>query len=326
MYLPETGQIEQTRQLYHVGRIDIELTQEQFEHVLGHVVGNLEAHGRTEAAAREFAFEGLQQIFVAVLLDVEIRITGDSERVMLDDLHSGEQNVEVRSDQLFEREEEGNLVRPVDLVDSDIPVDIVGDFHPREMLARGVQVLHGDSKIQAQPADVRERMGGVHGERGEDGEDLLGEISGQPYLLGLVQIRPTDDRDAFGGKGGKHCLEKDLGLATCEFLCARRDQCELRPRRQPVGRPYRQPCFCAAFEAGDTNHVELVEIGREDRQELRSFEKRDRLVLGEGEYARIEIEPAQFAVEVSVGREPIRTQGAMFGRGGWCCGCCGASH
>lgn len=151
-------------------------------------------------------------------------------------------------------------------------------------------------------------MGGVHGERGEDGEDLLGEISGQPYLLGLVQIRPTDDRDAFGGKGGKHCLEKDLGLATCEFLCARRDQCELRPRRQPVGRPYRQPCFCAAFEAGDTNHVELVEIGREDRQELRSFEKRDRLVLGEGEYARIEIEPAQFAVEVSVGREPIRTQ------------------
>ncbi len=43
--LPEAGQVEETGNLDHVGRIDVEFTQKQFEHVLGHVVGNFEANG-----------------------------------------------------------------------------------------------------------------------------------------------------------------------------------------------------------------------------------------------------------------------------------------
>ncbi len=41
--LPQARQIEQSGDLNDVARIDIEFAKQQFEHVLGHVVGDLEA-------------------------------------------------------------------------------------------------------------------------------------------------------------------------------------------------------------------------------------------------------------------------------------------
>src|SRR5690606_8460594 len=50
-------------------------------------------------------------------------------------------------------------------------------------------------------------------------------------------------------------------------------------------------------------HEELVEVGREDRQEPHALQQRDRGVLGELEHALVEGEPGQLAVE-----EPVRRQ------------------
>ena len=78
---------------------------QQLEHALGHVVGDFQADGGTEAAPRQFTFKRLQQIFVAVLFDLEVRVAGDAERVMLDDLQTGEQHRQERRDQFLHREE-----------------------------------------------------------------------------------------------------------------------------------------------------------------------------------------------------------------------------
>ena len=54
------------------------------------------------------------------------------------------------------------------------------------------------------------------------------------------------------------------------------------------------------FQPGDPHHVELVEIGREDRQELGALEQRDTLgVLREIQHAVVECEPAQFTVGIA---------------------------
>lgn len=42
--LEQRGQVEQSGYLDDVGRIDVEFPQQQLEHVLAHVVGDLETH------------------------------------------------------------------------------------------------------------------------------------------------------------------------------------------------------------------------------------------------------------------------------------------
>ena len=90
--LPQRRQVEQSGYLDDVAGVDVELAQQQLEHVLGHVVGDLEPHRRTEPPSRQFAFERLQQILVAVLFDLEVGVAGDPEGVVLHDLEAGEQH------------------------------------------------------------------------------------------------------------------------------------------------------------------------------------------------------------------------------------------
>ena len=56
----------------------------------------------------------------------------------------------------------------------------------------------------------------------------------------------------------------------------------------------------AALQPGDPDHVELVEVGGEDRQELGPLQQRLAGVLGEREHAGVEVEPGQLAVEEAV--------------------------
>ena len=55
---------------------------------------------------------------------------------------------------------------------------------------------------------------------------------------------------------------------------------QLFARRQSVGGADRQTHLVAPFEPGHPDHVKLVEIGGEDRQELGAFQQRQRGVGG----------------------------------------------
>ena len=65
---------------------------------------------------------------------------------------------------------------------------------------------------------------------------------------------------------------------------------------------YGQAGVDAALEAGDADHEELVEVGREDREEPDAFEQRDLGIRGEVEDAFIEGQPAEFAIEEAICR------------------------
>lgn len=59
----------------------------------------------------------------------------------------------------------------------------------------------------------------------------------------------------------------------------------------------------AALEAGHADHEELVEVARENREEVSPFEEWGGRVLGEFEDALVEGEPAAFAVEEAAAGE-----------------------
>ena len=110
--LPQRRQVQQPGHLDDVTGVHVELAQQQLQHVLGHVVGDLEPHRGTESPAGQLPFERLQQVFVAVLFDLEIRVAGDAERVVLDDLQAGEQHRQERRDQFLHRQEPHDRASP----------------------------------------------------------------------------------------------------------------------------------------------------------------------------------------------------------------------
>jgi len=53
------------------------------------------------------AFQGLQQILVAVVIDLELGIAGHPEQLVFEDLHAGEELTQVGGDELLHRQEAG---------------------------------------------------------------------------------------------------------------------------------------------------------------------------------------------------------------------------
>ena len=72
-----------------------------------HVLLDLEAHRRAEAAPGELALQGGEQVLGVVLLDLEVLVAGDPEGEVLADLHAREELVEVRGDDVLEGHEPG---------------------------------------------------------------------------------------------------------------------------------------------------------------------------------------------------------------------------
>ncbi len=81
------------------------------------------------------------------------------------------------------------------------------------------------------------------------------------------------------------------------------DPAQLLARGQTVRGAHRQTHLVAPLQPGDANHVELVEVGGEDGQKLRPLQQRQRGVGGQRQYARVEVQPAQFPVQVAVLRK-----------------------
>src|SRR5690606_22556086 len=69
------------------------------------------------------------------------------------------------------------------------------------------------------------------------------------------------------------------------------------------------------FQPGHANHVELVQIGREDGEELGAFQQWLGFVLGQRQHPRVEVLPREFPVEVTVGRKRV-LGGVDVGGGG----------
>ena len=65
---------------------------------------DLEAHDLAEAPAAQLGLDGPQQV-VGLVGDLEVRVAGDAEEAVVDDLHAREQRVEVGRDDLLQRDE-----------------------------------------------------------------------------------------------------------------------------------------------------------------------------------------------------------------------------
>ncbi len=178
-----------------------------------------------------------------------------------------------------------------------------------EVLLARLGVDEDDGEVEREPGDVGERVRGVDRQRGEDGEDLVGEQPAQLRALVLGQLVPAEDVDALLLEGRLDLVSVDLGLHVEQLVGDERDLLEdlarLEARRGAHGDARGDP----SLEPGDADHEELVEVRGEDREVAAPLEEGDRLVGGELEHPLVELQPRDLAVEEAVGRHPVLLDG-----------------
>src|SRR6185369_10382548 len=185
-------------------------------------------------------------------------------------------------------------------------------FDPGEVALAGLGVAQPDRDRQAEGRDVRERMAGVDGERGQDGIDLVDE----PLPEGRVVLGDrvvADDLDAGVGEGLAD-VDPDRAVLGDELADPDAGGRDLLRRGAPVGRRRGRARRALLAAAGDPDLKELVEVVGEDRQEADALDERVAFIAGLEQDASVELEPGQLAVDVGVSGRGVLTAGAAATR------------
>jgi hypothetical protein len=89
-YLHQAHQVDRAVDAVEVGRLEVELGEQEFGHRRRAVVGNFEAHGVAEMALRQFALQLGAQVGDFFFVDEEVGVAGGAELVAAEHGHAGE--------------------------------------------------------------------------------------------------------------------------------------------------------------------------------------------------------------------------------------------
>ncbi len=233
--------------------------------------------------------------------------------MVLNDLHAGEELPEVCGDELLDGQEPGAARTTVlggshhaaatGRDDGDEPGHIVGNLDPGEQFRAALGIPYDDGEVQGEAGHIGERVCRVDGQGSEDGEDLVAEVRPKPSPLDGVEVDPADELDLLIGEGRPDLAGEAAGVAGDEDGGPLGDELELLPGRQSRLALDRKAGLEPAFEASHPDHVELVEVAGEDREKLGALQERRVGILGEGQHPGVEVQPGQFAVQISVVRQ-----------------------
>ena len=88
--LPQVGQVEQPVDVEDLARLDLERLHQLVAPGGVHPPPDLDAHDLAEAPAPQLVLDGLEQV-VGLVGDGEVRVAGDPEHVVVEDLHAREE-------------------------------------------------------------------------------------------------------------------------------------------------------------------------------------------------------------------------------------------
>ena len=211
----------------------------------------------------------------------------------LEDVHAGEEALEVLADDVLQRHE------PL-VAERHEPVEDRRHLDPGEVLLVGLRVPDRHGEVERQAGDVGEGVRRVDRERGEDGEDPVLEQLLAELLLVPVEVAPAHQLDAGVGQRRDEDLGEQPRVPLAEVARLGPDRLEDLARHHPGGGLHGEPGGDPALETGHPDHEELVEVAGEDRREPDPLEQRQLRVLGELEHPLVEPQPGQLPVEEPV--------------------------
>ena len=250
----------------------VELTDEQLADLVGRVGLDLEADRLAEPAPTQLHLDRREQVVGLLLLEGQVGVAGDAEGDRLQDVHAGEQVVEVGGDDLLERDE------ALAVGHDDEPGQHRRHLHPREPPVAGHRVPEHDGQVQRQVGDVGEGVAGIDRERREHREDAVLELLDEVLVVVVVELAPAGEHDADLGERRHDLLEEHLLEPDREPGDPGEDLVELLARGATVRRDARHAGDQLVHEPGHPHLEELVEVLAEDGAELRPLQERQGLV------------------------------------------------
>jgi hypothetical protein len=308
--LPQVGEVEQPLDDVDLARLDLEGTGQFGAQLRAHLAVDLEAHDLAEAPAAQLGLDRAQQV-VGLVGDVEVGVAGDAEEAVVDDLHAWEERVEVGRDELLERDERD--VAAIVVRGHEAREHLLGHLHAREGRHLRLRVAHEHREREREIGDVGERAPEPDRQRGEHGEDLAPEALVEHLALVAGHVGDGDDGDPVLGQRGADLALRAARLALAQLIDAHPQLVDDLRRRAPVWPRVAQAGVDLVVQARDADGEELVEVGREDRQELQALEQRNVVLLGQLEHARVELDPRELAVEVEPRIVEIARRGVGLG-------------
>ena len=275
---------------------------------LRHVRVDAEMDRDPAPAALQRRFIGADEV-LGLFLELHVGVADQAERALAGDAEAGEQPVKEQAHQIVEHHEADRLADRARQPDE--PLDLAGQ---RQQGPHALPVLLAQQQQghhQAHVGDERERMRRVDRERRQHREHPLHEPRVEPLhivgreLLGLAHL------DAGLAQQAAQFAPHPLLLGEQRFG-AELDLGKLLRRRPPVGRHRGEAGLRLADQSGDADRVELVQVGRADRDEAHAFQQRMARVLGLLDHAVVEVEPGKLAVD-----EPVGTVRRDRGLVGW---------
>ena len=225
---------------------------------------------------------------------------------------------EPRSDKPFEQHELRPFARQPDQSRQNI-----GNLHDRQQPSRpphaGPLLLNDGGQIQAAISQLGLRMAGVDGHRGQHGKDRLLEVFLHELLLLRVQFFRLQEADLLLLELGQNFFIQAGVLSLDKFAGPPVGQFKLVVGTQLIGDwifRFRQAMHLGP-QARDPDHHEFIEIAAENAEKLDPLQQWIGVVLGFFQHARVEFQPAQFAIdEVDRAKNDLDGCGGRIGRRG----------
>ncbi len=292
-----------------VAGIDISHTEAEFlgqvlRHQLGTVVRHFEPHGIAPLALAQLVFQRFQQIVGLGGVDQQVGIARHPELVAAAGSHAGEQLVDIGVDHAGQEHEIVRAAARHVLRQLDQPRQCAGRLHDgiADVAAEGILAGQRDDEVQRLVEDARKRVRRVQPDRRQHRQQLVLEVGAQPGVLLRRPVAAAHEADLLGIERRDHHLVERAVLLGNEAVGALADRGQQIGRRHAVRAGLRGAELGHLLEAGHADLEELVEIGAGDADELEPLQQRDRLVLGLVEYAAVEFEQRQLAVEIERSR------------------------
>ena len=255
---------------------DVELLHHEAPEPRGHLPVDLQPDDVAAAAALERRLVEGDEI-LGLLLDLDVAVAQDAKGALAARDEAGKQLGDEHADRRLDADEPGS--EPGAIRGGGVggqPDEARQLARDRQQRVHGLAVAlapqldtHGERAV----LDERERVRRIDGDRRENRQVAGEEVLLQPDPLGRQQLLGLDDDDADGG-------ELDLERVPAGLLVADEaggeavDLGELLGGRQPVLARLHDARAELPVEARHAHHVELVEVGRRDRQEAQALQHR----------------------------------------------------
>ena len=302
---PEGGEVERRRDAERVAAGDLERLHEVLDEAVGGCLLDLQAHHVAEAPAPQLGLDGPEQV-VGLVRDREVRVARDAEAGGVDDLHARKEPLHVGRDDVLERhqavarrQQARQPRRHLDAGEARLPLH---------------RVAHAQAQVEREAGDVGERQSRADGQRREDRVDLAVELLVDLRALRGRQVADAHHLDALGGQRRADLLVPQAALLGRELAHALGHPVEHLVARELVGRRRDAPGLEGVLHGGHADHEELVEVAREDGEELAALQQRDAGVGRQGQHARVEVEPRELAVDVERGIREVGGGGGVVRR------------